>query len=148
MLFIVDDDAAMSETCAMLLGDQGFVGTVASNGAVALASTALLPPELLITDYSTPGKTGVELSLRNRANAFAAHLPVLLTIGSLRREIAPEPDYDAFLRKPFLAENSHQKCESWCAPQPYPQSPATADASPQKRTKLNRSLPVRDINSQ
>ena len=40
-----------------------------------------------------------------KADPTTAQLPILLMSGCLRTEVARSADFDAFLRKPFLAEN-------------------------------------------
>lgn len=105
MIMIVDDDAGMAETCSMMLETHGFEVCVAGSGAEALAKIRSGTPELLITDCAMPGMSGVELSETLKAKAATAALPILLMSASARAEIPKSRSYDAFLRKPFLAEN-------------------------------------------
>lgn len=105
MILIVDDDVGMTDTCSMLLESHGFDVNVASSGSEALSKLRATPHELLISDCAMPGMTGVELSERLKADPATAQLPILLMSASLRCEIADSFSYDAFLRKPFLAEN-------------------------------------------
>lgn len=103
MIMIVDDDVGLAETCSMLLEAHGFDVKVASSGAEALATIS--GASLLITDCAMPGMTGVQLSETLKGQESTAHLPILLMSASLRCEIPESRSYDAFLRKPFLAEN-------------------------------------------
>ena len=105
MILIVDDDPSMSETCAMLLEAHGFKVTVAASGDEALAIAKSCAHDLIISDCVMPGMTGVQLSEQIRAHPPTAQLPVLLMSASLRCDIAQGSNYDAFLRKPFLAED-------------------------------------------
>ena len=104
MILIVDDDEAMAETCSMFLETQGFEVAIAASGAEALSRITGEAPELIISDCSMPGMTGVELSECVKADPATADLPIVLMSASLRRDAAPGQNYDAFLRKPFLAE--------------------------------------------
>lgn len=104
MILIVDDDVGMAETCGMLLETHGFDVTIAASGAEALAKVRAAPHELVISDCVMPGMTGIELSERLKADPFTAHIPILLMSASLRCEIADSDSFDAFLKKPFLAE--------------------------------------------
>lgn len=104
MILIVDDDVGLTDTCSMLLESHGFEVNVASSGIEALSKLKAAPHELLISDCAMPGMTGVELSEKVKADPLTAHLPILLMSASLRCEIADSFSYDAFLRKPFLAE--------------------------------------------
>ena len=105
MILIVDDDAGITETCSMMLEAHGFDVSVAASGAEALVKIDGAAPELVISDCEMPGMTGLELSKVLRADPTTAQLPILLMSGSLRCDVALGTSYDAFLRKPFLAEN-------------------------------------------
>ena len=105
MILIVDDDEAMAETCSMFLELQGFEVSTASSGAEALTSIRNNSPHLIITDFDMPGMSGAELSEQLRAQPSTAQLPILLISGSPRSNVANKSSFNAFLRKPFLAEN-------------------------------------------
>lgn len=105
MILIVDDDIGMTEACSMYLEAQGFEVRIAGSGAEALSSIEHNKPELLISDCAMPGMSGVELSEHLKHDPVTAQLPILLMSASLRCDIARSASYDAFLRKPFLAEN-------------------------------------------
>lgn len=105
MILIVDDDEAMAENCAMFLEMQGFEVSIAGSSAEALSQLDGGSAELLISDCEMQGMTGLELSKALKANPVTAQLPILLMSGSRRCDVAPGTSYDAFLRKPFLAEN-------------------------------------------
>jgi two-component system chemotaxis response regulator CheY len=105
MILIIDDDESMAETCSMYLEAHGFNVSIAASGAEALARIQANSHELIISDCAMPGMSGVELSEKLRGDPSTATLPILLMSASLRCEIADSLSYDAFLRKPFLAEN-------------------------------------------
>lgn len=105
MILIVDDDAGMTEACSMFLEAQGLDVSVAASGVEALSKISGASYQLVISDCAMPGMGGVELSERLKADPSTAHLPILLMSASLRCEIGKSSSYDAFLRKPFLAEN-------------------------------------------
>lgn len=105
MILIIDDDVAMAENCSMFLEDQGYKVSIASSGAEAIAQINCAPPDLIISDCAMPGMTGLELCAALKANPSTAQLPILLMSGSLRCEVAPASDYEAFLRKPFMGEH-------------------------------------------
>lgn len=104
MILIVDDDVGMAETCSMLLEAHGFDVNVAGSGAEALSKMRETVHDLVISDCAMPGMTGVELSDRLKADPSTAQIPILLMSASLRCDIADSPSYDAFIKKPFLAE--------------------------------------------
>jgi CheY-like chemotaxis protein len=104
MILIADDDADFAENCSMMLECHGYDVTVVANGRDALTTISDRQPALLISDCCMPGMTGLQLSEALKARPAPAHLPILLMSGSLRCEVADGTAYDAFLRKPFLAE--------------------------------------------
>lgn len=104
MILVVDDDEAMAENCSMFLEAKGFDVCVARSGAEALARICENIPELVISDCSMPGMSGVQLSKYLKDNPLTAHLPIILMSASLRCDAAPGLSYNGFLRKPFLAE--------------------------------------------
>lgn len=105
MILIVDDDANMAENCSMLLEAHGYAVRVAFSGKEALSQIELQQPQLLISDCCMPDLSGLELSERLNAGPNGSSFPILLMSGSLRCRVAPGKRYDAFIKKPFLAEN-------------------------------------------
>lgn len=105
MILIVDDDAALAENCSMLLESYGYLVRVAFSGEEALAKIDALEPKLLISDCCMPGISGIELSQKLNDVPNGAQFPILLMSASLQCKVAPGNSYDAFIKKPFLAEN-------------------------------------------
>lgn len=105
MILIVDDDVELAETCSMFLEGAGFAVTVVASAGEALVLAGKTVFELVISDCTMPKMSGLDLSKALRANPVTAHVPILLMSGSMRCEVAQGTSYDAFLRKPFLAQN-------------------------------------------
>jgi len=63
---VVDDESVIAETVAAILSQSGYAVTTAYDGPEALEIALLSPPELLITDVSLPGMTGIELAITIR----------------------------------------------------------------------------------
>lgn len=105
MILIVDDDEAMADTCSMLLEAHGFNVEVVASGDAARSKIKGDSHQLIISDCAMPGLSGIELSDSVRADPATAQVPILLMSGSLRCDVAKGNSYDAFLRKPFLAEH-------------------------------------------
>lgn len=105
MILIADDDSDFAENCSMLLESYGYDVSVVLSGSAALATISDRQPELLISDCCMPDLTGLQLSEQIKASPSTSHLPILLMSGSLQCRAAPGKSYDAFLRKPFLAED-------------------------------------------
>lgn len=105
MILIADDDPDFAESCSMMLEAYGYDVSVVSNGSEAMAKILAQQPDLLISDCSMPVMGGLELSQKIKANAVCSELPILLMSGSMRCRVAPGKSYDAFLSKPFLAQD-------------------------------------------
>lgn len=104
MILIVDDDSDLAETCSMMLEACGYKVRVALSAKEAMYQISTNPPELLISDCCMPEMTGLELSAQLRAVPLCYRFPILLMSGSLECDVALGKSYDAFIKKPFLAE--------------------------------------------
>lgn len=105
MILIVDDDADLAETCSMMLEACGFEVRVALSAKEAMHQISMTPPELLVSDCCMSEMTGLELSEQLRSPPLSYSFPILLMSGSLECDVALGKNYDAFLKKPFLAES-------------------------------------------
>lgn len=105
MILIVDDDAALAENCSMLLESYGYEVGVAGSADEALDQMSRMHLDLLISDCTMAGMSGLELSRQVRTAPESCLTPILLMSGSLRCDVARGDSYDAFIRKPFLAED-------------------------------------------
>jgi DNA-binding response OmpR family regulator len=63
---VVDDESAIAETVAAILSHSGYAAATAYDAEEALEIAMLSPPELLITDVSLPGQSGIELAITIR----------------------------------------------------------------------------------
>jgi CheY-like chemotaxis protein len=65
-VLVVDDESVIAETVAAILSRSGYAAATAFDGPEALEIALLSPPELLITDVSLPGMSGIELAITIR----------------------------------------------------------------------------------
>lgn len=104
MILIVDDNSDFVENCSMLLESYGYDVSTALSASEALTKISDHQPDLLISDCQMPDISGIQLSEQLRTRPASERFPILLMSSSLRNQVAPGTSYDAFLKKPFLAE--------------------------------------------
>src|SRR5277367_2277582 len=66
VVLVVDDEAVIADTLAVILEQSGFMAMVAYDGRSALEMADLIPPDLLLTDVVMPGMSGVDLAITVR----------------------------------------------------------------------------------
>jgi len=65
-IFVVDDEAVISSTLAVILNQSGFQATAFTDPVEAMNAARENAPDLLISDVVMPGMTGVELAIHFR----------------------------------------------------------------------------------
>jgi FixJ family two-component response regulator len=63
VVFVVDDEEIIAKTLAIILSGSGFYAKSFTDPSVALAEARKMEPNLLITDVSMPGMTGIDLAI-------------------------------------------------------------------------------------
>ncbi len=66
VVFVVDDEAVIADTLAIILNQAGFRATAFDRPEKAIAAQAESTPHLLISDVMMPGMTGIELAIQFR----------------------------------------------------------------------------------
>jgi two-component system, chemotaxis family, chemotaxis protein CheY len=112
-VLVVDDSAAIRVSICDLLRDLGF-GRVdeAADGLEALDRFEAEPPDVVITDWNMPHKTGLELLQAIRASPVRSQTPVLILTGEVTEERvrqAVEAGANGFIAKPMFTEALIQK---------------------------------------
>ncbi len=104
-ILIVDDELATAEALALILEDEGYRVSRASNGLQGLQRATEDPPDLVILDFMMPVMTGAEMASKLRAEAATRQVKIIMNSalgeGAVREHFA---GYDAFLRKPYTID--------------------------------------------
>jgi len=66
IVLVVDDEAVIADTLAMILEHSGIRALVAYDGKSALKIANTFPPDLLLTDVAMPGMSGIDLAVAIR----------------------------------------------------------------------------------
>jgi CheY-like chemotaxis protein len=102
-VLIVDDNAAASDSLALLLGLEGYAAATAADGQQALAYLGSHPATaLVVLDLMMPVMDGWEFLRRRQADPALAGVPVvvLTAVAQSSREGVLELGADACLEKP------------------------------------------------
>ena len=62
VVLVVDDEAVIADTRAMILEHDGISAMVAYSGKSALEIAKTIPPDLLLADVAMPGMNGIDLA--------------------------------------------------------------------------------------
>ena len=63
VVLVVDDEAVIADTLTAILGRNGMTAMTAYDGESALEIMRTIPPDLLLTDVSMPGMSGIDLAI-------------------------------------------------------------------------------------
>jgi DNA-binding response OmpR family regulator len=66
VVLVVDDEQIIADTLAAILSKSGYTALTAYDGAAALETADLIPPQMMITDVGMPGMSGIELAIAIR----------------------------------------------------------------------------------
>jgi CheY-like chemotaxis protein len=136
-ILVIDDDAVMAELLAAVLGMHGHHVVTAGSGEAALA---LLPREsfdVILTDLQLPGLRGHDLAAALRSALAPSHSKPNALARLIGMSGSPPSDhelsaFDAFLLKPFTAEQFAEASESDTVDRPIAPSsgPLALDPGP------------------
>ena len=107
-VLVIDDDAAVRQTIALLLEDAGIEVVQAGDGKAGLSALQRCRPDLIVTDVIMPEKEGLETIIEIRR--LDRQLPIIAISGGGRignadfLEIASRLGASVTLPKPFDPE--------------------------------------------
>ena len=100
-VLVVEDEWAIADWLAVLLGEQGYQVLVASNGKRAMELLKEQRPDILLTDFMMPVMDGPALLQAMKSDGLDG-IPVIVMSGLPAASVAERCDgYQALLRKPF-----------------------------------------------
>lgn len=109
-ILVVDDDPLLRLGMVCMLRDMGYQAIAAQDPMRALPMVHHgIGVDLLITDYSMPGMTGVELARRMAAEKPGLHVLIMSGHQTLNDELAPEWRR---LTKPFTESELRREIEA------------------------------------
>jgi signal transduction histidine kinase len=103
-VLVVDDDPAVRETLADLLGLAGHDVVMASDGPRALAQAARSLPDVILLDVMMPGMSGLEVLAKLRSEEAFEGVPVIMVsaLADMRARVSGlAAGADDYLAKPF-----------------------------------------------
>jgi len=103
-LLVVDDDPAIRDLIAAILGTDEYEISFARNGAEALKAARAIQPEIMILDVMMPLMDGIEVCEQLKGDVLTAGIPVLMLTARTDfddRVRAEAAKADAYLTKPF-----------------------------------------------
>jgi CheY-like chemotaxis protein len=101
-ILVVDDEPAILDMIAELLGYEGFQVITTSQGSAAVARAKTDPPALILLDLMMPGMSGWQVIGALKASPQTRSIPIVVL--SARRDLpatAQELGIETFLAKPF-----------------------------------------------
>jgi CheY-like chemotaxis protein len=143
-ILLVDDEDSVRDSLRALLEHDGYEVLAASNGpdGLTLFRQSILPIDLLVTDYSMPRMSGLELACE--CSRLCCELPVLYVSGS-RPDEQLQADLQArrrgFLAKPFRGDELLRKARELLVPRSLERS--SAASAPRSLRRAGRPGPNR-----
>jgi CheY-like chemotaxis protein len=104
-LLVVEDDTDLRQVLVDLLEVAGYQVDSAANGIEALDRLAHQPTDLILLDYMMPQMDGRAFREAQRRDPTIARIPVVLITAARRGPELEAIQPDAFLAKPFAAED-------------------------------------------
>jgi DNA-binding response OmpR family regulator len=100
-IFIVEDDADLSEAIQLILKEEGY-HTAAYLDKNSIKGVILQMPDLVLVDNKLKDGLGSELCMAIKQHPLTSHIPVIMISGyDDLAAIAKKAGADAYLSKPF-----------------------------------------------
>lgn len=108
-VLIIDDDAGIADALSLLLGQEGYQVTVASDGGMALQLLEGQPrPQMILLDLAMPGMDGYAFLRRKQQSDALARIPTFVMSAGDMDDALKELHVAGWLRKPIKLEALQQ----------------------------------------
>ena len=84
-ILVVDDQPELAELIRTVLGEEGYVVSICTDGSQAMSMIEQEKPAAMILDVMMPETNGFEVLRQLRTNPAGQRLPVILMSGAWRR---------------------------------------------------------------
>lgn len=114
-VLIADDEPAIRECLAFLLGHHGIDVACAADGDAALEAIHARPPDLVILDVVMPGTDGHQVCRAVRADPATARMPVIMLSardGEAEQRKGLAMGADDYVTKPFSTRDLLRRVEA------------------------------------
>jgi CheY-like chemotaxis protein len=122
-ILVVDDDIAILDMIAELLGYEGYQVITTSQGSAAVARAKVDPPALILLDLMMPEMSGWQVVAALQASQQTRSIPIVLL--SARRDLpatATDLGITTFLEKPFELDDLLGVVARYATPHRQPSS--------------------------
>ena len=100
-MLVVDDDAALAEMLALVLGNEGFHSEVVARGDEALAAFREYRPDVVLLDLMLPGVDGIDVCRQIRAESGVPIVMLTAKTDTVDVVVGLESGADDYVVKPF-----------------------------------------------
>jgi two-component system response regulator MtrA len=100
-VLVVDDDPALSEMLAIVLGNEGFETSVCASGEKALDQFRDFRPDVVLLDLMLPGRDGIDVCRDIRAESGVAIVMLTAKGDTVDVVLGLESGADDYIVKPF-----------------------------------------------
>ena len=100
-ILVVDDDPLTCELISKILEINGFTTAIVTEHKEVLKTAKNEQPDLMLIDYHLGTAHGLEILQLLKAQTWGEDMPVIITSGIDRKNVALNAGADAFLLKPF-----------------------------------------------
>jgi two-component system cell cycle response regulator DivK len=107
-LLIVDDNAINLKLARVLLQSEGYTVYTATDAEVAIRVLGSVKPRIILMDLQLPGRDGLELTRRLKANAATREIVIIAVTASAMKgdeERARAAGCDGYVAKPIDIES-------------------------------------------